>query len=489
MGESRLNKQRIALLTSIAGILLSFQNCGRSGFETVDEADLMSSGIVGASPGGKASAPVAFEVGLDAIAYNSCVPNNKNSPAYFTLRTTAGGARGGVKLSQEFLTAAQNQLRPILGNNQVLDVQYKELIDQTNEGMEVQVALRSATDFTKTLSGTTRSGVWGAMSYLSHDSWLTPLVESARRGGNAYVPYSPRAPSLYSRLDFSFNQDFTASDYWNALGNAQGLRACAAQGCQGFGQFHVAVGFSEAGNRDLIRSPVAYNNVQSRAVGRGYQLQFGYPFNNTGLGMRVVKGIAEYNMSNGQPVTEGGQPSQWRCLEIPIMSPNQRGPAATRQTSSADQRFAAVDPNTVLSSYSTDTVPAQAFNLTAGFYRNLCNPIPGSFAVGFNQQLLSKLRELLPPSQWQLGFQNLPTGARLCAIPVGMDCYTANEQFPNPDPVSGQPRPYPYYVDYYPNSSANGCISEDNMATALNQVGAGAVNSVCAHYITVCTKQ
>ncbi len=450
MGELRVNKRFAALLTGITLVLLTFQNCGKSGFQTVDEADLLSSSLNGTNPGGKATAPIAYEVGLDSISYNSCVPNVKGAPTYFTLKATAGGTRGGVRLSPDFLAAAGGSLRPILGNAQVLDVQYKELIENTSAGLETQVALRSVTDFKASYTGTSPGGIWGSFDYLADDSWMTPVVESGRRAGNAFVGYSNRAPSNKSRLDFRFNQDFPASDYWSSLLGTQSFRACTAQGCQGFGQFHIAVGFSEEGNRSVIRSPIAYSSAQTKAVGRGYQLQFGYPSDAPGAGMRVLKGINEYNLASGTPVVEGNSATQWRCTEIPIMSSRQRGPAMAPQPAAAG-----------------------------------CNPMSGTFAAQYYSVMnIEKIREILPPSQWELGFQNTPAGSRLCVVPTGMDCYP-NEAFPNYQ-TDGSQRPFPYYVQYDPTQT---CINEDNMATELTRTNAGAINAVCAHYITVCTKQ
>lgn len=473
MGNFSVNRRLIAVLTGTTIILLSFQNCGRSGFDTTDEMDLLSSGVNGLNPG-VASAPVAFEVGLDMIAYNSCVPTNKNSPSYFTIRTGAGGARGGVKLSQDFLTSAANTLRPIQGNPQVLDVQYKDMIEKSNPNSEAQVALRSVTDLRAAYTGTVAGGIWGGFDYLTDDSWMTPLVESARRGGNAFVPYSNRAPSNKSRLEFNFSQDFPASDYWSSTLSGQNFRTCTSQGCQGYGQFHIAVGFSEADSRSVIRSPAAYTSAQTRAYGRGYQLQFGYPGNSPAAGMRVVKGINEYNLSTGTPVVESGSnlPNQWTCREIPIMSPNQRGVAALGlQTSAVDARYDDLEVG------AGDQFPRQN--------RYLCNPMSGALAVqSFSQMNLARLREILPPSQWQLGYRNVNGVSNLCVIPVGIDCYP-NETFPNFQ-ANGQQAPYPYYVEYNPTVR---CINEDNMGTELTRVDSGALNSVCAHYITVCTKQ
>ena len=479
MGELTVNKRLAALLIGISLIFLTFQNCGRSGFQTVDEADLLSSSLNGTNPGGKASAPIAYEVGLDAIAYNSCVPSVRGTPGYSTIKVSAAGNRGGVRLSSEFLAAANSTLRPILGNNQVLDVQYKELIEATNSGLEAQVSLRSVSDLKAAYTGNSQGGVWGTFDYLTDDSWMTPVVESGRRAGNAWVGYSNRAPANKSRLDFQFSQEFTANDYWSSLLGTQSFRDCVSQGCQGFGQFHIAVGYSEEGNRSIIKSPTPYTTTQSRAYGRGYQLQFGYANNAPTVGMRVVKGINEYNLATGTPIVEGNAQTQWSCTEIPIMSSNQRGRADAAQSSALDLRYDDYEVGQVVPGVTVDTAPRAD--------RYLCNPMSGAYVAQFYSVLnLEKIREILPPSQWQLGFQNLGNGgSRLCAIPVGMDCYP-NEPYPNYDPVTGNPRPHPYYVEY---NTTRRCINEDNMATELTRVDSEALGAVCAHYITVCTKR
>ncbi len=448
------------VLGSATLILFSFQNCGRSNFETYDDADLLRSSGVALD---KATSPVPFELGLDAIAYNSCVPNNPAHEAYFTLRATAGGSRGGARLTQEFLSGPASQLKPILGNPDVIDVQYKQLIEAMSPETEVQVALRATNDYLAAYAGKEPAGIWGRMDMLSHDAWLTPLVDSARRNGNQWVPYSARAPSSKGRFDFSFKMDL-GSSYWQGLVNAQSFRTCVSQGCQGYGRFAVAAGFSDPSNKNVIRGPAATSTSQVSAYGRGYMLQLGYPDNRAEAGMRVVKGILEYNMQNQAQVVENNVPTQWHCTEIPIMSSSQRGPASNPQTSTWDR------------------------NKGSGA-QPLCQPMTGNYAsMNFNELKLAKVREVLPSHQWQLGLQPFGGTWRLCAIPVGFDCYP-NDQYPNIQ-QNGSSQPFPYYVSYFPGSPGEEkCLNEDNLGIELSKTGQDAIANVCAHYITVCTKQ
>lgn len=464
-----MTNRQFGLLMGLSLILFTFQNCGRSGFETAGEDTLLS--VSGVTPTSKDSTPIAFEVGLDAIAYNSCVPSVRTTPGYSTIRATAGGSRGGARLTPQFMASAASQLVPILGNPQVLDVQYKQLIETTNPGAEVQAAFRSISDLQATYTGTSIDGTWGKMDGLSHDSWLTPLVDSARRRGNAFVGYSARAPSSTARFDFNFSQDFgSGSDYWSGLLSIQGFKSCVVNGCQGFGRFNLAVGFSEPSNKKLIRGPTSNSAAQVYAFGRGYRLDFGHPRDPTstnpnqvfmGHGARALKGIFEYDLKTQNLVSDGATPNSWSCFEIPIMSPNKRGARDFPQTSALDNRVGA-DPAS---------------------RQPLCNPMQGNLAVGnFTALRLEKVRELLPASSWQLGFQNINGGLRLCAIPTGFDCYPteAYQKF-----EAGVARPYPYYVSYAPDEA---CINEENLATELTKTGDAALDRVCGHYISVCTK-
>lgn len=456
-----MTNRHFGLLLGITAVLFTFQNCGRSGFDTISD-ELSLNGV---NPNSKNTNPIAFDVGFDTISYNSCIPSVRSSPGYFTIKATAGGGRGGARLSPEFLATASSQLRPVLGNAEVLDVQYKELIEDTNPETELQAAFRSTTDLQATYLGTAIDGTWGKMDYLSHDSWLTPLVDSARRRGNQFVGYSARAPSNKSNFDFRFSQDFgNGADYWSGLLSIQGFRACVAQGCQGFGRFNLALGFSEPSNTKLIRGPAASTSAQLYAYGRGYQLQFGHPRDPTSTnvnqvfvdhGPRAVKGIVEYDLRTQNQILEGGAPTRWSCMEIPIMSPNQRGYAGAYQTSGTDDSGQA-----------------------------LCNPMQGDYAKNnFAALNLAKVREILPAENWQLGYQNIAGGSRLCAIPVGFDCYPTEsyQRF-----VNGSAQPHPYYVSYRP---AQACINEENLAVELTKTGANALNRVCGQYVSVCTKQ
>jgi len=458
-----MTNRHLSLLFIIAAVIFTFQNCGRSGFDTSGDATLLS--VNGLNPNSKNTSPVAFDVGLDTIAYNSCVPSVRTAPGYFTVKATAGGIRGGVRLSPDFLTSANSQLRPILGNPTVLDVQYKELIEATNPDTELQAAFRATTDLQATYLGTAPDGILGRMDYLSHDSWLTPLVDSARNRENQFVSYSARAPSNKSRFDFKFSQDFgSGNDYWSGLLSIQGFRACVSQGCQGFGRFNLAVGFSERSNPRLIRGPAANNSAQVSAYGRGYQLQFGHPRDPTSNnvsqvfvdhGPRAVKGIIEYDLRTQNQILENGSPTGWSCTEIPIMSPNQRGYTGFFQTSGVDDNGQA-----------------------------LCNPMQGDFVRNnFAALNIDKIRQILPPESWQLGYQNIAGGSRLCAIPIGFDCYPTEsyQRF-----VNGVPTPHPYYVSYRPGQA---CINEENLAVELTKIGAEALNRVCGQYVSVCTKR
>lgn len=439
-----------ALLFSTAVLLLSFQNCGKSNFAPSEEENLLSSAGVDVS---KNTEPTAFEVGLDMISYNSCVPNVRGATSYFTMKARAGGTRGGIRLDPNFLQSASSQLRPIFGNAEVIDVQYKQLIAETNPEAEVQLALRSTSNYRAAYIGTAPKGIWGANDFIGDDAWLTPLVDSARRKGNQWVAYSNRAPSSKSRLDFSFNQEFY-SDYWSNLLAAQTFRTCVSQGCQGLGRFALAVGFSEPLDKTLIRGPASNSQDQTYAYGRGYLLQFGYPNNRPENGMRVVKGVQEFNMQNQQPVVENNAQTQWTCTEIPIMSSVQRGPSSAPQTARSEGTT------------------------------QLCNPMNGTWAVNNYANInLAKIREVLPSHQWELGYQNTAAGSRLCAIPIGFDCYP-NEPFQNYQ-TNGTTQPYPYYVAY----NNEHCINEDNLGTELSKTGTSAPNRVCSHYVTVCMKQ
>lgn len=435
-----------ALLLSTAILLFSFQNCGKSNFASTEGEDLLTSTGVDIN---KNTAPTAFEVGLDMIAYNSCVPNVKGASGYFTMRASAGGNRGGIRLDPAFLQSASSQLRPIFGNSEVIDIQYKELIAETNPGAEVQLALRSVTNYRAAFTGSSPKGVWGANDFIGDDSWLSPLVESARRKNNQWVAYSNRAPSSKSRLDFSFNQEFM-SDYWSNLVSAQSFRNCVNQGCQGLGNFVLAAGFSEPADKTQIRGPASNSQDQIYAYGRGYRLGFGYADGRPENGMRVLDSVQEFNMATQNPVVENNATTNWTCTKIPIMSSVQRGPVDAPQTTS-----------------------------------QVCTPMDGTWAVNnFAALNLAKIREVLPSHQWQLGYQNragLPS--RLCAVPVGFDCYP-NEAYQNYQ-TNGSTLPYPYYVAY----NNEPCINEDNLGTELTKVGSAAMNRVCGHYITVCTKQ
>ncbi|MFN9065797.1 MAG: hypothetical protein ACK5V3_01100, partial [Bdellovibrionales bacterium] len=249
-------------------------------------------------------------------------------------------------------------------------------------------------------------------------------------------------------------------------------------------------------NPRLIRGPSSGSSAQVSAYGRGYQMVFGAPRNPDNMsqvfadhGSRAVQAITEYDLRTQNPVIENGQPTRWSCTEIPIMSPNPRGRTENQQTSALSEIVYVTETQ-------IDPITGEPEQVQVALPREpLCNPMQGNFAIsslntvnGIPGLTLAKLRELLPPQAWQLGFQNVLNGAgqpvsRLCAIPSGFDCYP---QEPYQRFVNGQPQPYPYYVSYFPGQP---CINEENLAVELTKTGDAALDRVCGHYVSVCVKQ
>lgn len=271
-----INKAKLRTFGGIAAsltLLMSFQNCGKAGFDggaeelssTSDAALAAKYGETGAT---KVSAiPFAFDATFDQIAYNSCSRAGlQTSKGYFTLSAGAyGDFGGGVRVKDSFFDYADSNFKPIYPETSLTENQYREYLADSpeNNGAQPMMAIRTSNSLTDihspNTSATLGADVMNMVSVLT-DSLL--MVSLSQKGTIAsYLPFSSEQKVLEGKLTFNTSEDL-----------AQGFR----DDLMGAGVLTIT--YSKSGGQvNDVRGPataVAAYPVK-KAYGRSYKLGFG----------------------------------------------------------------------------------------------------------------------------------------------------------------------------------------------------------------------
>lgn len=255
----RSKRIRLASVSAAACLLmLSFQNCGKAGFDSLGEPslDLSNSNKTDGDP-------FAFEAGFDQITYNSCY-GTMASPrdGFFTFRAGAYETTG-VHLSQRFSDFVNDgeTLKPIFPETTVSTEQIKNYLAKSGRNVFAipQLSFRSRDNVQALMSpgGRATEGLdfISMLGDLTDDRWMHPLVT---RGPSSSTFFFDYAPNTGRRLEGSLT-------YNNNEGTAFNLRTdIQSQGM-------LALTYRERPDRGAgysARKPSG--GSQSVAYGRGY---------------------------------------------------------------------------------------------------------------------------------------------------------------------------------------------------------------------------
>ncbi|MBX3033751.1 MAG: hypothetical protein KF865_07465 [Bdellovibrionaceae bacterium] len=194
----------------VAALLLSvsFQNCGKAGFDGQDplSLDLSSSDLTGT--------PFAFDATFDQISYNSCAASNLAGYSGFYTLMAGAYQSGGVWTTAEFknyMSGASAPVKPIYPATTLTVDQIKQHLASTPENVEAipQMALRLRTNIQQVRTPNS-SGATEGLDYISmlgdltDDRWMHPLVNDP--GSALFFNLAPNnARRLEARL--TYNKD------------------------------------------------------------------------------------------------------------------------------------------------------------------------------------------------------------------------------------------------------------------------------------------
>lgn len=262
----------VSLACASLALMMSFQNCGKAGFDGAQMEENFASSL-------KSGLPFAFEASFDQVSYNSCFGAGLSAkPGFFTLQAGAYDT-GGVKITPDFKVFAKTSgvIRPEYPATEVTDDQVKVALAQSDTNVETvpQMALRSRSNVqqVRTPGGSSPTigfDIISMLDDLTDDRWMDPLVRQT-----AVTSFFNLAPEAKRRFEakVSYNNDEAMAQFLRDDLSTSGMMALT------FKQR------SDLGGAQAARSPSA---TDSRvAYGKGYFMTF-------------EKGISPYTRLYGQ---------------------------------------------------------------------------------------------------------------------------------------------------------------------------------------------
>lgn len=309
----RLNKTTWRIASGLAAsltLVVSFQNCGKAGFDAQLDSSIdpsMSDAALVAKYGESTAAkvqgiPFAFNSAFDTITYNSCAESHLNAnSAFFSLKAGAYDT-GGIKLKNAFFDYADQNFSAVYPETSLTENQYKEYLADSpvNNGAVPAMAVRVKNSL---------ADIYTAGGAVTLNKDVVPLVSSltdalvmdafATRGVMAnYFPFSPEQRILEGALNFNSDESL-AEEFRNIL-MSSGVLALT-----------YMVNNSEV---NAVRSPSSSSTSLKSAYGKGYSLTFG-PFPLAGAAVNnpnhVLSQVAETDLAE-----PGVGAKTWSCNHV-----------------------------------------------------------------------------------------------------------------------------------------------------------------------------
>ncbi len=255
------------LFLTLFGAVVSFQNCGGP----VLQQNTASSE--------SAELPFAFESEMDQIAYMSC-SSITNGVSHFNFKVGAYAAPAGLRFRDPFKTATKSMTAT--ARSEALQA------SSVNGGTHQQLSIRQLANLQNPL---------GNAITMFPTALTEQAIESTvnAQTGTMYANFFPAQPPGYQNIE-------TQIAYPGSTEQAQSeLRTHALSGGDGI----LSSTFS-SGSSAIAAAPTPSST--SSIYGRGYALSFGVPGGISGMPAKILTGIQERNLENGQTTT-----SNWDC--------------------------------------------------------------------------------------------------------------------------------------------------------------------------------
>ncbi|MFM6926918.1 MAG: hypothetical protein ACKOX6_00550 [Bdellovibrio sp.] len=290
-------------------LVVSFQNCGKAGFDSSLDDTLDSSSLdaaltskYGSSTAAKVTdIPFAFDAGFDQIAYNSCAESGSlsTSSAYFGLKAGAYQT-SGLSLNSAFFDYADANFKPIYPATSLSKAQYEEFLADSPKNIKAQMmmAIRERSNI---------ANVYAKNTQLASGTDVIPLVDSLtsayvmetliseRGSASRFFPFSSGSRVMEASLRYNSDQSM-----------ADSLRTVL----QNVGQLALTFN-NDATSLGSVISDTASEPIHT-AYGKGYRFSFNQPVgvSNGYMPENIVSDLQEVDLSTGNVV------SSWNCSRV-----------------------------------------------------------------------------------------------------------------------------------------------------------------------------
>jgi hypothetical protein len=289
-------------------LVLSFQNCGKAGFDadldssvdsSLSDAELVAK--YGSTQAARVtSIPFSFDARFDQITYNSCAETQLNgNSAFFSLKAGAyRPAVGGVKLRQTFIDYINSNFYPVSPETTISQNQYKQYLSDspTNANSVPVMAVRVKSSLNDVYSTTNavvlNTDVIPMVGYLT-DSGVMDSFVAGNAPSATFFPFSSQFKILEAKMNFNSSEGL-ARQYRDILTNSGALTLAY---------------MVDSTTPYKPRSPASTTTLAT-AYGRGYQFQFSQPTGATvaNIPSNTVYSIREYDLENPSTTV-----ANWDC--------------------------------------------------------------------------------------------------------------------------------------------------------------------------------
>jgi hypothetical protein len=302
----RLNKASKRAIFAIVGslvLVVSFQNCGKAGFDSSlgdDGYDPSSSAALVAKYGVTEAAkvtsiPFAYDSSYDTITYNSCADSSLSAQTQsFSLKAGAYYT-GGVALNQSFFDYLNTNFKPIYPATSLSQTQIQTYLQDSpaNYGAIPTMAIRASSDYSipyNSPSSALGTDVIAMVSTLSNFEISDPMTTAGTV--TRYFPFSQDNRTLEGTL--KYNTTMADADLLrNNLSNAVGMLTLTYM--------------PDSSQIYLVRAPSAVA-PEKKVYGRGYQLGFEPESGNAYNPVNVMGAVYEVDLQNPNTVI-----NNWNC--------------------------------------------------------------------------------------------------------------------------------------------------------------------------------
>ncbi len=250
-------------ILAIVAVLFSFQNCGKAGFDSVNDGSNSDQAVDPKVAG----APFPYEISLNQISYMSCPTAGQKKGPFYSFRASSSGSTGGIRLTTNFVDYVDLKF----GKGQTATATVIQSILQTAPISENANPIITLTHFDHIIE--TPSTDQEQISYLSGPFSTTAYARTLAETKSDWISYFPYAQD--TQRGNIFGKPFLGSLYHSLGDDGNTFRLDIEN------QFYLAALFAESKDNNgsisgmLLKRP-SETDV-ALAYGKGYRLQFEQP--------------------------------------------------------------------------------------------------------------------------------------------------------------------------------------------------------------------